>query len=180
VRTRVGYAGGTTANPSYYDLGDHSEAIQIDYDPERISYEQLLEVFWESHNPTLRSWSRQYASIILVHDDEQRRLALETRDREAAETGGVIYTEIVPLSEFTLAEAYHQKYRLRQVPGLEEELQTVFDNDEDLVNSTVAARVNGYLGGFGTAESVEAALDNLGLTLERKERLLDLIGVRTR
>jgi len=52
IRTRVGYAGGSTNNPTYYNLGDHSETVQIDYDPTRISYEELLEVFWDSHNPT--------------------------------------------------------------------------------------------------------------------------------
>ena len=79
VRTRVGYAGGTKENPTYTSLGDHSEAIRIDYDPTRISYAELLEIFWQSHNCTSRAYSRQYMSIILYHDEEQRKLAEESR-----------------------------------------------------------------------------------------------------
>ena len=67
IRTRVGYAGGTTNNPTYRALGDHAETIQVDYDPTQISYEELLEAFWTSHSPTSRPWSRQYASIIFYH-----------------------------------------------------------------------------------------------------------------
>ena len=78
VRTRVGYAGGLKENPSYYGLGDHSETIQIDYAPTRISYQELLDVFWSSHNPQQRPWSTQYKSMILYHTDEQKRLAMET------------------------------------------------------------------------------------------------------
>lgn len=71
IRTRVGYAGGSKENPTYYSLGDHSETIQIDYDPTQISYGQLLEVFWNSHNPTYEPWSRQYMSIIFYHSEDR-------------------------------------------------------------------------------------------------------------
>ena len=79
IRTRVGYTGGTTVDPTYHDLGDHSETIQIDYDPTQVSYQALLDVFWNSHNPTTRSWSRQYASAVFYHSDEQKKLAMESR-----------------------------------------------------------------------------------------------------
>ena len=78
VRTRVGYAGGTTDNPTYYKIGDHSETIQIDYDPSVISYRQLLDVFWNGHNCTLRSPTRQYMSIVFYHNEQQRQLAEDT------------------------------------------------------------------------------------------------------
>ena len=104
IRTRVGYAGGTMKNPTYHNLGDHTETIQIDYDPTQISYEELLDVFWDSHNPTSRPWSRQYMSIVFYHDEEQKRSAIETRDREGSRREGVIFTEIVPASQFYLAE----------------------------------------------------------------------------
>jgi peptide methionine sulfoxide reductase msrA/msrB len=61
VRTRVGYAGGTTENPSYKIIGDHTETIEIDYDPNIISYQELVEIFFDSHNPYTNSYSRQYA-----------------------------------------------------------------------------------------------------------------------
>ena len=72
IRTRVGYAGGTKKNPAYHNLGDHTETIQIDYDPTKISFEKLLETFWDSHNPAQRSWSRQYMSVHVHHILSQR------------------------------------------------------------------------------------------------------------
>ena len=175
VRTRVGYAGGTTENPTYANIGDHSETIQIEYDPSQVSYEQLLDVFWSSHNPTRRSWSRQYASIIFYHDEEQRRLAEETKERQAARAQGEILTEIVPAGEFTPAEAYHQKYRLRQSPAFMGEFSAIYPHDDDFAASTSAARVNGYLGGHGTCEGLRGEVDSLGLSAEGGERLLEIV-----
>ena len=96
VRTRVGYTGGDEDSPTYRDLGDHSEAIQVDFDPEVVSYGELIEVFWESHNPCARPWSTQYKSAVFVHDEEQRRLAEETAAEIAAERGQPVRTEILP------------------------------------------------------------------------------------
>jgi peptide-methionine (S)-S-oxide reductase len=176
VRTRVGYAGGSKAEPTYYALGDHSETIQIDYDPTQISYQDLIDVFWSSHSPTARSWSRQYASVIFYHNEEQRRLAEASRDREAARRGAPIYTDIVPFSRFYLAEAYHQKYRLRQVNELLREFQAIFPGEEEFLNSTAVARVNGYLGGHGTVAGLEAEIDKLGLSPAGRQKLLDMVS----
>lgn len=175
VRTRVGYAGGTTKSPTYHNLGDHTETIQIDYDPTQISYKELLDVFWESHNPTSRPWSRQYMSIVFYHDEEQRRLATETSGREAAERGSAIFTEIVPASEFYLAEAYHQKYRLQQAPELMQVFRTMYPHNDEFVDSTAAARVNGYLGGHSTLEALQAELESLDLSSEAREKLLGIL-----
>jgi methionine-S-sulfoxide reductase len=94
VRTHVGYAGGTTENPTYHNLGGHSETIQIEYDPTRISYQELLDVFWAGHAPTQPAWSRQYASLIFYHDEEQRRLAQASKERYEAQCDCQVYTEI--------------------------------------------------------------------------------------
>jgi methionine-S-sulfoxide reductase len=171
----VGYAGGTKADPTYYSLGGHSETIQIDYDPSQISYGELLDVFWDSHSPTSLPWSRQYASIIFYHDEEQRRLAIETRDREAARKGSKIYTEIVPYERFYLAEDYHQKYRLQSVPELLAEFQAIYPDNGDLVDSTAAARVNGYVGGYGSLEQLEAEMGELGLSPAGQEKLREIV-----
>ena len=176
IRTRVGYAGGTKADPTYHSLGDHSETIQIDYDPTQISYEELLDVFWNSHSPTARPWSRQYASLIFYHDEEQKRLAEETRQREETDRGGRIYTEIVPFSEFYLAEDYHQKYRMRQVPDLMEVFRTLYPDWEDFLDSTLAARVNGYVGGYGNLDALEAIVDKQGMVTETRQKLLDSLS----
>ncbi|MDD1711004.1 MAG: peptide-methionine (S)-S-oxide reductase, partial [Methanoregulaceae archaeon] len=87
IRTRVGYAGGDSVNPTYHDIDGHSETIQIDYDPTLISYEGLLGVFWDSHNPTTPSLSRQYMSIIFYPNEEQRVLAVESKQLQEQKLG---------------------------------------------------------------------------------------------
>ena len=171
IRTRVGYAGGTTRSPTYHNIGDHSETIQIDYDPSRISYEELLAIFWDTHSPTFPS-SRQYMSIIFYDNDEQKIQALASRDREEAQIKSKLYTEIIPAGEFYLAEDYHQKYYLRQMSKLGQELQTIYPATEDFINSTAAARVNGYVGGYGLLTTLEEEIDSLGLSPSGKEKLL--------
>ena len=175
IRTRVGYSGGTLDNPTYYQLGDHTETLQIDYDPERTSYEKLLELFWSEHDPTSRAWSTQYKAVVFYHDNEQKRLAEESRERLAARLKRRVFTEVIPFRRFYPAEAYHQKYYLRQDRGLLQELQRYYSIDAELMNSTAAARVNGYLGRFGTAEGLKAEIDRLGLSEDGRRKLLDIL-----
>jgi peptide-methionine (S)-S-oxide reductase len=101
-------------------MGDHTETLQVDFDPSRISYRELLDVFWTSHRPTSPPLSRQYMSAILFHNEEQRRAAEESRDR-MAKTFGNVYTRIASFERFYLAEEYHQKYYEKQ--GLTQVLQ---------------------------------------------------------
>lgn len=171
IRTRVGYAGGETAAPTYRSIGDHSETIQIDFDPSLISYRQLLELFWNSHDPTARSWSRQYRAAVFYHDEDQQRAAFETRDRTAESLKETIRTEILPFTGFTRAEAYHQKYYLRNRRELMQEFHRFGFSEREFADSTAAARINGYLGGHGTRKQFENELPLLGLT-EAGENLL--------
>ena len=172
IRTRVGYAGGKKENPTYHQLGDHTETLEVDFDPARISYEKLLEIFWEEHDPTSRSWSAQYKAAVFYHGDEQKRLALATRDRLAARLGKTIRTEVIPFSRFYPAETYHQKYYLRGHKQLLKELQRYYPQDEGLMNSTAAARVNGYLGRNGTADALKAEIEGYGLSESIRQALL--------
>lgn len=174
IRTRVGYAGGSKENPTYYSLGDHSETIQIDYDPTQISYRQLLDVFWSSHNPIYEPWSRQYKSTIFFHSEEQKRLAIETKDSEEARLGRRIFTEIIPFSEFYLAEDYHQKYYLRRESALMEEFSAIYPATEDFIASTAAARINGYVGGYGILATLEEEPSIFGLSEAGIKRLLEI------
>jgi peptide-methionine (S)-S-oxide reductase len=127
--TAVGYAGGFTPNPTYREVCSgrtgHTEAVLVVFDPEKISFRELLKVFWEAHDPTqgMRQGNdkgTQYRSAIYYADDEQRRAAEETRDvYEGALEGagyGPISTEIAPAGPFYYAEAYHQQY-LDKVPS---------------------------------------------------------------
>jgi peptide-methionine (S)-S-oxide reductase len=172
----VGYAGGTTENPTYHRIGDHSESIQIVYDPAVVSYEELLDIFWEAHNPTTPSFSRQYRSAIFPADDRQRRAAENSKRREAARRGRPIATDIESRWTFTPAEAYHQKYSLRADALLLGALKALYPREEEFVGSTAVARVNGYLGGNGTLEELNGEIDSFGLSPEAREHLLRKIA----
>ena len=119
--TAVGYTGGETENPTYEDVcyrdTGHAEAVLVEFDPERVSYEQLLAVFWACHDPTQLNRQgpdvgRQYRSAIFTHDDGQAAAATASRDREqdSGRYGRPIVTEIVPAPTFWMAEGYHQQY----------------------------------------------------------------------
>ena len=168
----MGYAGGTSTDPTYYKLDGHTETVQIDYDPTKISYDELLEVFWDSHNATVPAYSQQYKSIIFYHDEAQRMLAMQSKQQEEAKSRREIYTEIIPFSEFYLAEAYHQKFYLRQVPELMADFTAIYPDTNEFVNSTAAARVNGYIGGHGTPETLQKELASYGLSPAGTKKLL--------
>ena len=119
--TTVGYTGGTLKNPTYEDVctgrTGHAEAVEIDYDPAQVTYEQLLGIFWESHDPTTLNRQgpdigTQYRSEIFYHDAAQEQSARGSK--ALLEKSGVfkrpIVTEIAPASEFFRAEEYHQQY----------------------------------------------------------------------
>jgi methionine-S-sulfoxide reductase len=116
VKARVGYSGGTTFAPTYHRLGDHTETIQIDYDPSVISYGELIDVFFQNHTPTHPSHSVQYRSAIFYRTEDERRAAEEAIARIEAAVGHV-YTALEPFRAFHLAEDYHQKYYFKQWIG---------------------------------------------------------------
>ena len=175
IRTRVGYTGGASTNPTYRNLESHSEAIQIDYDPARISYEDLLNLFWESHDPESRSWSRQYRNAVFYHNESQRMAAEESRERTAAVSGRKIMTDIEPIREFYIAEGYHQKHALRLHYDLLMEFEEMYPDIKGLISSTAAARVNAYLGGYGTCEMLNMELSGFGLSISGNRILLDTV-----
>ena len=178
IRTRVGYAGGTIRNPSYHDLGDHSETVEIDFDPSRISYEGLLDIFWRSHDPARDSWSRQYRAAIFYHNEEQRKLAEETKDRLAAATKHRIVTAIEPYSGFYIAEDYHQKHSLRLFSEVMTEFRVMYPDMKSLIDSTAVSRVNGYLGGYGSCESLKEEVEGFGLSPKAREELISVVCAR--
>ena len=125
ISARVGYAGGSVPNPSYKKVcgGEtgHAEAVTVEYDPEKVSYHDLLEVFWKLHDPTQvnrqgSDISKQYRSAIFYHNEEQHQAAQKSK-QELAASGKYdqpIATQIAPVDEFYEAEEYHQQYLAKQ------------------------------------------------------------------
>lgn len=121
VDTAVGYLGGHTQNPTYQDVctdeTGHAEVVQVTYDPAKVGYDQLLNTFWESHDPTTLNRQgpdigTQYRSAIFFHTPEQERLARASKEKVQAsgKFRRPVVTEITPASAFYRAEDYHQKY----------------------------------------------------------------------
>jgi peptide-methionine (S)-S-oxide reductase len=117
--TRVGYSGGRTDNPTYEDVCSHgtghAEVVEVTYDPERVSYDDLLDTFWAKHNPTQlnrQGWDigDQYRSAIFVNDDEQQEAAVRSKAQEQTRYRKPIVTQIEPAQPFYEAEDYHQQY----------------------------------------------------------------------
>lgn len=121
--TSVGYAGGSSINPSYRNIGEHTESFQLIYDPGVISYEEILKVFWSEHDPFRQAWSRQYQHVAFFENDSQRE-ALERSVRKLEKGGREVKTRVEPLRSYTLAEEYHQKHSLRRFPEFLEELES--------------------------------------------------------
>jgi peptide-methionine (S)-S-oxide reductase len=119
--TAVGYSGGTVANPTYEDVCSdrtgHAEVVQVEYDPAKASYDSLLDVFWNGHNPTQLNRQgpdvgTQYRSVIFFHTPEQEAAARASRERlaKSGKFARPIVTEISPAQPFWRAEEYHQRY----------------------------------------------------------------------
>ncbi|HRY50511.1 MAG TPA: peptide-methionine (S)-S-oxide reductase MsrA [Candidatus Paceibacterota bacterium] len=119
IRVTSGYAGGNTVRPTYKQVCSgqtgHAEVIQIEFDPEIITYAELLEAFWQAHDPTTLNRQgpdvgTQYRSIILCHDEAQMKIAEQSRKKTAQRLKVPVVTQIVPLRQFYPAEDYHQDY----------------------------------------------------------------------
>ncbi len=168
LRTRVGYCGGTKEKPTYLSMGDHTEAVAIDFDPSVTSYGDLLERFWDGHYCGSNVSSRQYMYAVFYQNDEQRRLAEESRAKAAARQGIAVEdvkTAILPAGRFTYAENYHQKYYLTRHGEVRDFLRRIYPTSKALADSTVATRLNAYLGsGFDKDPArLAAEIESYGL-----------------
>ncbi len=119
ISTAVGYSGGDFVDPTYHDVcsgkTSHAEAVEVLYDPEKVTYEKLLEAFWNMHDPTTPNrqgpdFGTQYRSIIFFHNDEQQNSAIKSKDEFQAKLNKPIVTEIIEAATFYKAEEYHQRY----------------------------------------------------------------------
>jgi len=176
IRTRVGYSGGQQLDPDYHDLKDHTETTHIQFDPDVVSYKQLLKVFWERHD-YVTPIEAQYKSAILYNSPEQQAQALESLELvERGEwgkecfKGKKILTEIIPATTFYVAELFHQKY----FPQCNKEIFKClkYTCRDDLTNCTIATSINGYLHGSGTLGAFMAEVDTWPIPFAAKFALL--------
>ncbi|MBE9221234.1 peptide-methionine (S)-S-oxide reductase MsrA [Cyanobacterium stanieri LEGE 03274] len=119
ISTTSGYTGGRVANPTYKQVSagntGHAESVQIEYDSDKVSYDQLLDIFWHNVDPTVQNRQfcdvgNQYRTAVFYHNQQQKSLAETSKDKVAQELNSNIYTEINPATEFYPAEDYHQNY----------------------------------------------------------------------
>lgn len=130
-------------------MGDHTEAISIDFDPSVISYEKLLAHFWNGHRCNSVNSSTQYMNAVFYQNDSQHSIAKKSLTQHITKLGinsADVQTKILPVRQFTYAERYHQKYYLRRGSDIRSFLENTYTDAKSLADSTVATRLNAYLG----------------------------------
>ncbi|WP_123539131.1 peptide-methionine (S)-S-oxide reductase MsrA [Halosimplex salinum] len=154
VRTRVGYAGGEKADPTYHDLGGHSEAVQVDFDPETVSFEELVDLAIANHDPRNQPEKRQYQRVLFFEAAEQREAIDERLGRLDLDR---VETRVEPLAGFHAAEPYHQKFNLRSKRAIQSAFEDAGYDDEAVRESPAAAKLNAHVTGK-SVPGVEAVL----------------------
>lgn len=174
LRTRVGFAGGTSPKPTYRHMGDHTETVEIDFDPAIISYEEILRIFWQNHYPNRGNYKgRQYLSMLRYHGNQQKESIKKVRKEMEKSLGEMIETEIASFDNFTLADERHQKYYLKRYPNTLEQLQDLFPQSEHLIDSTFAARLNGFVKGYGKLTLLKSEIASWNIEDENRDTLLN-------
>lgn len=160
IRTRVGYCGGTSPHPTYRNIGDHSEAIQMDFDPTMVSYQELLEIALDEGHFNKRGWPCQYRSAIFFRDEDQRMAAAQL---------GI--SEVEPLNAFTRAEDYHQKYSLQRSDFAAEFFRR-YPDEIRFTDSPAVTKANAVAARHLDSARLEFLLSRLGVdeTTARKMR----------
>jgi hypothetical protein len=112
---------------------------------------------------------------VFYHDEQQHKLAMASKAAIEEKNDSTVKTEIVPIRSFTLAEEYHQKFTLKNNKGLKKEIMRIYPRHQDLVDSTAAARLNGYVGGYGSRDQLSTEIESLGLSDEAEQALVNLV-----
>jgi peptide-methionine (S)-S-oxide reductase len=153
-------------NPTYHSLGNHTEAIQIDFNPDEIDFATILNLIWTSHNPIGAKRSSQYKSAIWFGDDHQKTAIEQSIQPLEEKYDCALTTEILPLETFFNAEDYHQKYVLQRHDAVMKQFKTFYADFDEFVNSTAAARLNGFAYGCGSKTLFEAEQSEYGIAQE--------------
>lgn len=158
-------------------MGDHTETIEIDFNPDIITFEEILHFFWKNHNSNRGSYrGRQYLSILLYHDEKQKESIFKVKKELEEMRQEEIQTEIAPYVEFTLAEERHQKYYLKRYPNAIEQLHSLYPSTQMIVDSRLAARLNGFVKGYGTLAGLKEEIMGWDINEDSMSKLLDVIN----
>ena len=147
-------------------MGDHTEALQIDFDPSQISYEEIINLVWQGHNPTYPAWSKQYMSAIWYENEAQLEVINATKEAVAKRHSSEIATPILPLETFYIAEDYHQKYSLQKHRHLMKSFNAMYPDFKGFIDSTAAARLNGFVSGRGAEALLNEEVDGYGIPIQ--------------
>jgi len=169
IYTEVGYAGGTKKDPTYFSMGDHTEIIKVVFDKNKLTYQDMIELFFQLHDPALKT-KTQYRSVILYKDEVQKKIA-ETILKKINLEKKNIRTSIERLEEYYRAENYHQKYYLSLESNLFRAYRAIYNNIDDYIKSTAVSRINGLVKGYSGNVS-DKFLEDLGLKEKGKEIVL--------
>lgn len=159
IRTRVGYAGGTKPDPTYRALGDHTEVFQVDYDPGVVTYADLLDRVFQSHDPHSQTRKTQYQNVVFAATAEQRETLATVLDANGYDTEA-IETRVEQLSRFYPAEDYHQKHSLRSQGAFTDAFEDAGYDDEQLRESPAAAKLNGFASGHDIPSGLDLGVAN--------------------
>lgn len=171
VRTTVGFAGGTAADPEYASIGGHAEAVRIEYDPSRIHYGALLDRFWTAVDPALTPAKRRYQPLLAPQTNAQAEQARASRTAAVERHAGAQRVEIVEGSSFHPAASHHQKYKLRRYDDVMAAFRAMLPGDEAVARSPAATLANGYAGGHRDPSRLADDQEQLGLPDDAIETL---------
>lgn len=198
--TRVGYTGGSTPSPTYRELGDHTETVQLRFDESIIPFANIIRIFWDKHNPVnINEYKgRQYQSLLYYHDASQQAAIEAELSRREREGLGRPDTEIAAYAGFHPAEERHQKYYVKRFPNAVTALETLYPGttsegtpqlntprldtpwfDTPWLDTTIAARLNGIAKGYLNMEQLKSELETWELSeAERKRLVAAVMGIR--
>lgn len=174
VRTRTGFAGGTTLEPTYRHMGDHTETVEVEFDPAVLTYEEILHIFWNNHNPkNINGYKgRQYQSMLLYRSSEQKEAIERVLVELHASGKEKPATEVHPFSVFYPAEEKHQKYYLKRHPDAVEKLLGLYSTISEMDRSTLAARLNGLAKGYANRSGIVEEVKHWPLPEPERERII--------
>ncbi len=152
--------------------------MQVDFNPDEISFDQIVELFWKNHNPLRGVRSRQYMAAFWYADESQHQAILAGKATVEERLTAEVQTPVLPLNVFYAAEDYHQKYRLQHSP-LMEHFERMYPKFSDFNDSTAAARLNGFVAGHGLRELFDNEVDRYGIPREALLQNVRLAESRT-